>query len=355
MTAPGRPATREDGAPHAVALYDSEESLRARVVPYVREGLDRGETIVAVVSDAAERILRSALRGDAGRVQWRAGEVSYDRLGAMFEGFRQFLADQRAAGVAMRLLTQNDVAGGPDRIGAYLRNEAMTNEVYRPYGYSWACLYDRRAHTEETLRQVREVHPRLLEPGGRSIPSAEYVTPGDFVARSARYLPVPEVVELDVELIGAGELVRLRRLLGRWADGHGVEGDDAYDVLIAVSEAVTNALQHGAPPVRVQAFTDASIRVKGGLEHFRVRTSAGLGCRGHGGGEGAVELAGDVSLEAAADLPRVLAFCGAPGDVGLGGGAAAHPGRGDGVQRPVQGAVSAPVEPVPHGAAAAGR
>jgi MEDS: MEthanogen/methylotroph, DcmR Sensory domain len=54
MTAPGRPATREDGAPHAVALYDSEESLRARVVPYLREGLDRGETVVAVVSDAAE-------------------------------------------------------------------------------------------------------------------------------------------------------------------------------------------------------------------------------------------------------------------------------------------------------------
>ena len=39
-------------------------------------------------------------------------------------------------------------------------------------------------------------------------------------------------------------------------------------------------------------FVDASIRVKGGLEHFRVRTSAGLGRRGHGGGEGAVELAG---------------------------------------------------------------
>ena len=187
--------------------------------------------------------------------QWRAGEVSYRRLGAMFEGFRQFLADQRAAGARMRLLTQNDVGGGPDRLGAYLRNEAMTNEVYRPYGYQWACLYDRRAHTEETLRQVREVHPRLLEPGGGSIRSSEYVTPGDFVARGARLLPVPAVVELDLELTGAGELVTLRRLLARWVGGHGAEADDADDVLIAVSEAVTNALQHGAPPVRVQAFT----------------------------------------------------------------------------------------------------
>lgn len=264
MTATRRPATRGDDAPHAVALYDSDESLRARVVPYLREGLDRGETVVAVVSDAAQRVLRSALSGDADRVQWRAGEVSYQRLGAMFEGFRQFLADQQAAGAGMRLLTQNDVGGGPDRVGAYLRNEAMTNEVYRPYGYPWACLYDRRAHTEETLRQVREVHPRLLEPGGRSIPSTAYVTPGDFVARGARPAPVPQVVELDVELTGPGELARLRRLLGSWADGHAVKGDDAHDVLIAVSEAATNALQHGAPPVRVQAFTD------GGAARVRV-------------------------------------------------------------------------------------
>jgi anti-sigma regulatory factor (Ser/Thr protein kinase) len=123
----------------------------------------------------------------------------------------------------------------------------------------WACLYDRRAHTEETLGQVRQVHPRLLEPGGASIPSTAYVAPGDFVARGARPAPVPPVVELDVELTGAGELVRLRRLLGRWAGGHGADGDDADDVMIAVGEAVTNALQHGAPPVRVQAFPDRGV------------------------------------------------------------------------------------------------
>ena len=156
MTAPGRPATREDGAPHAVALYDSEESLRARVVPYLREGLDRGETVVAVVSEAAEQIVRSALGGDADRVQWRAGEVSYDRLGAMFEGFRQFLADQRAAGVAMRLLTQNDVAGGPDRILIF--GERPLRTVLARYSVHYN---GRRPH--RALR-LRPPHPDHLAP-----------------------------------------------------------------------------------------------------------------------------------------------------------------------------------------------
>ena len=42
------------------------------------------------------------------------------------------------------------------------------------------------------------------------------------------------------------------------------------------------------------------------------------GCVDHGGGEGAVELAGDVALEAAADLAGGLALGGAAGDVGPG-------------------------------------
>jgi len=53
----------------------------------------------------------------------------------------------------------------------------MANDVYRPYGYRWACLYDTRAHSTQTLCQVSQVHPRLLEPEGRDIPSTTTSTP----------------------------------------------------------------------------------------------------------------------------------------------------------------------------------
>jgi hypothetical protein len=69
----------------------------------------------------------------------------------------------------------------------------------------------------------------------------------------------------------------------------------------------------------------------------------------HRGVQGAVELAGDVALEAAPDLLVGRAFGAAPGDVGPGGRAAAHPGGGDGVDRPVERPVTALVEPVAHG------
>src|SRR5437762_13481696 len=72
----------------------------------------------------------------------------------------------------------------------------------------------------------------------------------------------------------------------------------------------------------------------------------------HRPGEVPVELAGDVALEAAADLPHGLSLGGAPGDVGTGPGAAAHPDQRDGVDRAVKSPVAATAVPVPHGLAA---
>lgn len=244
-----------DAALHTLLLYDSEGSLRARAVPYVRAGLDGGETVIAVVSDDVQRALRAALGDDAARVHWQAGDVSYARLGAMLEGFRRFLAEQRTAGVSLRLLAQNDTTGTPHRMAAYLRIEAMANEVLGQFGYPWACLYDTRAHSNQTVRDAHRTHPRLLDHSGREVPNGAYLDPETYLARSQRPPPPPATVQLDLTLTGPAELVEFRRLLRRWAKLHTGSARDADDVLVAVGEAVTNALQHGTPPVRVRAWT----------------------------------------------------------------------------------------------------
>jgi hypothetical protein len=76
---------------------------------------------------------------------------------------------------------------------------------------------------------------------------------------------------------------------------------------------------------------------------------------GHRGVEAAVELPGDVALEATADFGIGLAFCAAPGDVGLGSLAGAPASQEDVVQGPVEVTVAAAVEPVTDDTAAAGR
>ena len=128
----------------------------------------------------------------------------------MFEGFRRFLAEQRAAGVALRLLAENDALGTEERMAAYLRFEAMANEVYRPCGYRWAYLYDTCAHSRQMLRQVGQVRPRLLEPGGREIRNGDYLEPCGF-QNSGRPSPRSSTTRT-----GHGHCPRCRRCLDRW-------------------------------------------------------------------------------------------------------------------------------------------
>ena len=55
---------------HAAAVYDSDGDLRARVLTFLRAGLEGGEAVVAVVSERAEKIVGTALGYDAERIRW---------------------------------------------------------------------------------------------------------------------------------------------------------------------------------------------------------------------------------------------------------------------------------------------
>ena len=111
-----RDRTVEGGgqARHALLAYDCDDSLRAGAVPYLRAGLVGGETVIAVVSAEVQQVLGAALGEDAARVHWQAGEVSYARLGVMFEGFRSFFAEQRAA-VAPEIRERSFLVGEAER------------------------------------------------------------------------------------------------------------------------------------------------------------------------------------------------------------------------------------------------
>ena len=123
--------------------------------PRPRRGGDRG----GVRRACSRRCSRRSATMPA-RVRWQAGDVSYGRLGAMFEGFRRFLAEQRAAGVPMRLLAQNDALGTQERMAAYLRFEAMANEVYSAL----------RLPLGLPVRHPRPLHRRRCASPARSTP-----------------------------------------------------------------------------------------------------------------------------------------------------------------------------------------
>jgi anti-sigma regulatory factor (Ser/Thr protein kinase) len=240
---------------HAAVLYASDEQLRDLLLPYLDEGLRRRENILAVVSKEARGVLRDALGDAADRVQWDCAGVSYHRLGQMFEGFTGYLAQQYRAGVRTRLIGEFDADSDPDRVSQYLRYESMANEIYAPYGYPVVCLWDQRRYPPEVLAHVRAVHPQLLDTSG-PIPNAEYCLPIDYLTRD-QSSPAAAPVDLDlvVHLASADDLGKLRRQLRSWGASCGMGDEDTDDIVIAVDEIATNALEHGQPPACVRGWT----------------------------------------------------------------------------------------------------
>ena len=100
----------------------------------------------------------------------------------------------------------------------------------------------------QTLRDAHQTHPRLLDPSGREVPNPDYLDPNTYLARSAPPPQPPAAVQLDLTVSRPAELVTFRRLLRRWAELHATADHDADHVVIAVGEAVTNALRHGFRP-----------------------------------------------------------------------------------------------------------
>lgn len=70
-----------------------------------------------------------------------------------------------------------------------------------------------------------------------------------------RYDESPTSWELDKTTANPSELVALRRALRAWCESIGMGPDGTDSVMIAVGEVLTNAFLHGAPPVRLRAWT----------------------------------------------------------------------------------------------------
>jgi anti-sigma regulatory factor (Ser/Thr protein kinase) len=244
--------------PHAVAVYESAEDLRRRVLPFLRSGLAAGDSTVAIVSAHAAAQLREALGADHDEIRWQPPGFSYRSLGPMFSNLHRFLTDQSEAGNSVRLLAENPNVSDDARTAAYLRFEAASNDVLGAHGFPWVCLYDRRRCPAPVLEQATQVHPYLLDPDGHRVSSGAYLPPDTFLgAHPGPLSTVPPDVVLDTWVTTAGQVGGVRHAAGERASTLGLGAEDRYDFEVAAGEVLTNAVRHGERPCRVRVWATA--------------------------------------------------------------------------------------------------
>jgi anti-sigma regulatory factor (Ser/Thr protein kinase) len=246
---------------HAALIVDSDEGLRSRLLPAVRQSLDAGLPVLMVVSRHTERLVRGALGARSDEPEWADTGTFSLRLGFVFEEFRRYLAAQHRNGRRVHVVAEPDIATGidpdspVDRAAAYLSYEAMCNEAYAGFGCPVTCLWDSRRHSTLIIENVRSLHNHEItesgtEPNATHVPAFDYLSGRNHVPLPA----LPAAVDMDLILADPPGLIRLRAVIAAWAERESFAPMAAGDVVMAVAEVATNGLVHGGAPVRVRAW-----------------------------------------------------------------------------------------------------
>ncbi|MGQ0718395.1 MAG: anti-sigma factor RsbA family regulatory protein [Pseudonocardiales bacterium] len=230
---------------HQALLYGSEEEFLSCTIPFIRDGLDRGDPIRVTTTDRNIGWLRAALGADARHVvfcdssQWYRHPVR--TLAATHRAVAAVPDGQRVRMIGEPLWTARS---GQESM-EWARHESLINAALAWANAALMCTYDTRVVGPDVVSEVARTHPELVAIGG-SRPSPSYADPAVFNAEADKSpLPKPPPSALRLRFSGVGQLSTLRDFVTSYATWAGAALQEVEQFVQAVDEVATNAIEHG--------------------------------------------------------------------------------------------------------------
>ena len=237
---------------HEVGFYRSDAEFGALIVPFVEEGLAAGDPVIIGYDDRKASLLRSWV-SDPGAVTFITDSSLYSTPAGAIASYWQLFERHAAAG-ATQIRIAGDVPheGIGGRFAGWDCYESAINTVWDQFPIWSRCLYDAGTAAPRVLDIAQRTHPRVVLLSGLYQPSGRYQDPAVFEPLPPDPDPlerlVPALVLTDPSAFQARQAVT--------SIGYGRLADAILpDLVIAVSEAVSNAWRHGRPPVMVRIWT----------------------------------------------------------------------------------------------------
>ncbi|NUB91150.1 MEDS domain-containing protein [Haloterrigena sp. SYSU A121-1] len=177
---PGEPPDDHDHAnDHFALLYDRNEEQLASAIPFIRQGLERGEQCLYVADDNSKETILEAMRAhdidvdaalESGALSILTPADTYRRTGefareTMLEFWEDSLEEAKdedgytglRAAAEMTWALEGDT--DPDELAEY---EAVLNSLYEDKDYVVMCQYNRERFPVEVIHDVIKTHPHLV-------------------------------------------------------------------------------------------------------------------------------------------------------------------------------------------------
>jgi anti-sigma regulatory factor (Ser/Thr protein kinase) len=235
---------RAPGFEHEALFYRGDEEFLAGLVPFVREGLARGEEVVVALPRERLARLRASLGTDADAVRFLEMEQIGANPGRIIGVWAAALAEATAAGRTLRGVGEPAWYGRRDvEFLECQLHELLLNRAFDD-GPPWRllCPYDEQRLPRSVCRGAHEAHPISATPTSRGR-SERYVHEGDREAFAAPLPPPRDAVLRGV--YGPGDVPATRRTVAQYARRCGLSEEQIEALQLAASELATNSVRHG--------------------------------------------------------------------------------------------------------------
>lgn len=233
---------------HAAAFHSSAADLLAQLLPLITAGLERGDPVAVAVRPETEKAIHRRLGNPAGLILLSQPDWSDPGSGQTVAArrARELRELTTGTGAPITVVSEHDPRfDGAD--GAFWTElDAALNVALAELPVTLTCFFPELPLHLEILDGARRNHP-LLHVGRELRHNPDHRPPRDVLAM--RPAPAPVVLgPPDARLVfNAWRLHEVRETVEHTLLAADYGRARAEDVVLAVNEVATNAVEHGAP------------------------------------------------------------------------------------------------------------
>jgi anti-sigma regulatory factor (Ser/Thr protein kinase) len=226
---------------HNALVYESQDEYLARAVPFLTKGIEAGEGAIVAHTKPGLAMMREALGPDSAHVTFVDVSSAYTRPARTLASYHKVYVEQLQQTPQLRAVA--DVQFGPDPAewDLWTGYEAVFNRSFAHLpAWVW-CSYDANGTPDPILEGVWQTHPEVVD-GDMWTPSDHYEDPDHLLRRiTPTPGPIPELRPIPF----GRDTEEFRERLAREMVSEKVSEAKMLDMLLAATEVVTNAIQHG--------------------------------------------------------------------------------------------------------------
>jgi anti-sigma regulatory factor (Ser/Thr protein kinase) len=214
--------THDSRLRHNAFVYSSTDEYVARAAGFLREGLAAGEGAIVAHTRPGIAVMREALDDDARHVTFVDVSESYTRPAHTLAAYHDVYARQLGQTPSLRAVADVQVGPEPREWDMWTGYEAVFNRSFAHLPAWVLCSYDANGLPDPVLDGVWQTHPEVVGAAGWS--ASERFADPDALLRGAHVEGFRERLAAELTDVPAAR---------------------ALDMLLAASEVVANALEHG--------------------------------------------------------------------------------------------------------------